>query len=401
MEEETLPNFDMGIDIEELSTSETPIFEAKKETPPPKTTPGSETNLAKTEEDQKLEVEQSGIDIDFLAKEEVENPDEDDTTPDVKKKLDNKQAPASTEGKEASSQTHNSFSTFTSVLNGAGVFPSLTEEELAEVNTVEQLTDLVAKQVKSNEYKDLTDTQKTYLDSVRNGVSQEDFSKHEGAANQYNLISDEALVGAPEMSEELIKRSFIVKGIDQESASKYAKIAMTNPEEGVAEAIKAKASLIKHERDILTGKIEAAKTIKADKLKKEGEEIQVLRSKINEGAEIFPGVKVNATTKDKIFNSMTTPVGGNDAGDPVNELMQKYQEDIEFRMKLHSVYVLTNGFTSVKKLTSGSKSTANKQLADELAGGTINTSTGNPFRGAETKVVGHTSAAIGKYLKEI
>jgi len=387
-EEDTLPSF--SLDMEELSTSETPIFESKTNTPEPTTEPVS-TPEGETQEP----VVEEGVDIDFLAEsEEIATAGEDtDTDPE---ETDPTKAPASSEGKGTSSQSQNPFSTFTSVLSDAGTFSSLTDEDIAAVDSAEKMTELIAAQIKVNELKDLNDVQKQYVESIRNGVSQQDFVQHQGAATQYNLISDEALMDAPEMSKELIKRDFIVKGFDPETADEYAELAMTDPIKGTDAAIKAKSNLVAYEQGAITSKIEAAKVIKQEKLNKESEELEVLKSKINEGKEIFAGVKVNATTKDKIFESMTTPVGTTESGDPVNELMQKYGEDPEFRLKMHAMYILTKGFTSTAKLTSNTKNTATKKLAESLAKAT-QISTGSSFTGTGS-TTGFTSRKIGEYL---
>jgi hypothetical protein len=73
---------------------------------------------------------------------------------------------------------------------------------------------------------------------------------------------------------------------------------------------------------------------------------------------------------------MTTSVREDVNGQPLNEVMSKYEEDPEFRYKLHAMYQVTKGFTDFKKFKSAAKSAAVDDLEAKLQSGS-NTRTGS------------------------
>ncbi len=271
--------------------------------------------------------------------------------------------------KNTTPSSQSALTSLATVLHEAGVFSKLPKEDLEKITDVDGLVKTISEQIKSNELADLNDDQKEYIKAIRDGVSHTNFVQRKSNAEQYKNLSDDVIEKTPQIGFELIKRSLVIQGIDEERAVKIANKSI-NDEDGLEEALKSRDYLIKYEEDQLKKEIEAKSKEKENKIKEGLQKIDVLKSKINENTEILSGIKVNTQTKEKIFSSMTTPV--NSKGDTLmNEVMDLYGKDDDYKLKLHALHVLTKGFTDFSKFKSVAKSSAVLELEEKLATGKI------------------------------
>src|SRR6218665_1374282 len=360
-----------GISLEELEGSDKAIIEKIdiKAEPAARFKP----NADKKDDNEQEDDTSGNVDLDELAKlETIDTIQEDEEGDDNEDENGNKSS--QTPAKRTTRTSPSSGDTFTSLASAlveAGVFSSLAEEDIKGITDVKTLIEAVGKQVKVSELSGLNDDQKQYLEAIKNGIPQADFSTRKANAAQYQKITDDQISSAPALAKELIKRNFIVKGFDEDKAEKYAALAVKS-ETAIDEAIEARDTLIAHEEDILKKEIEAKKLEKLAKEKEVTEKISALKSKVTETSEIIPGIKVNSSTKDKIFESMTTPTKMN--GDiPLNEVMEKYKDDADYKLRLHSLHVITKGFTDFSKFKTTTKSNAVLELEETLKTGSIRT----------------------------
>lgn len=379
-----------GISLEELEGNESPIIEKTdiKETIIKKP-------ATKAEKDE-VEIDTTGnVDLDELAKLETidtiqeDNEEGDDNEDESGNKTSQTPAKKTTKASPSSGDT---FTSLASALVEAGVFSSLAEEDIKEIVDVKSLMDAVRKQVSSNEFAGLNENQKQYLEALKTGIPQPEFATRKYNAEQYKNITDDQISAAPALAKELIKRSFIIKGFTDDQADKYASLALKS-DTAIDEATEARDSLITYEEDQIKKEIETKKAERIVKDKEVVDKISALKSKVTETSEIIPGIKVNSTTKDKIFESMTTPVKMN-GEDPLNSVMLKYKEDAEYKLKLHTLDVITKGFTDFSKFKTTTKSNAVLELEETLrTQGT--TRTGSPG------TLGKTTMDIGESLKSL
>ena len=384
-----------GISLEELAGSENPVVDPaasgmKQGDNTQKAAAATEEPAANEKDTEDPQEDPNAIDLNELAntgtvaKEE----EEDDNS------KTSSQTPTDNKGTQSpSSQNTDATTSLASALAEVGVFSSFTEEEVGEIKTAEDLVNAVRKQTEDNRYNDLTEEQKTYLDALKEGIPEREF--HEVTANvaQYKAVTDAQITGNAELTTELIRRNLVSKGVDNETAAEMAAIQATKPDAD-ARGIQAKQSLISHEESKLKDKIENNKTARENKIAAEKEALLDLKTKIQTATEILPGIKVNTQTKNKIFDSMTTTIKETDEGQQLNELMVKYQEDPEFRYKLHAMFTVTKGLTDFKKFKSAAKNSAIEDLEQKLQSGTA-TRTGSPDSGA-TK--GRTAAEIASAI---
>lgn len=378
-----------GIDLDELANSENAQVEPG--IPPSKNEPVDDTPQEVVSETPEIEV--PGIDIDKLAEldapEVVNEKDEDGNYPDD---INEKKTPKSDDG--ASLSSHNVYNSLASALTEAGVFSSLTEEDLSEVESVEGIISLVEKQIKANEHADLNDTQKEYLEALRIGVPLEVYSQRKSNAEQYKGIDDGAIRSNTQLAVELVRRNFRVRGFSEEDSIKYANLSAKS-DSFIEDALTAKNALVAYEEGLLREEMSKAAKVREEEEAKEQMTLDSLKSKINETSEIIPGIKVNSTTKAKVFESLTTPVSNGQDGKPLNEVMKSYAEDPEYKMKLHAIHVLTKGFTDFSKFSKTSRSKAVEKLEETLNQG------GNGFAGGRGNAGSAGSLTGGQTSKEI
>lgn len=380
------------LDLDDLANSESPIVNTQNIT-----TPSNEDDpvvlAVDTNDNNNAPVVENGFDLDLIANlgdedtsEQEENEEEDGN--DIRVSADDTKA-------NNNSSSQNTFTSLASALVEAGTLTNLNEEELKEVTDAPSLLNALQKQVKENEFKDLNDIQKNYLKALELGVPHDTFVHVQANAEQYKKISDELLETRQDLQFELIKRNFLIKGFDLNKADQYAKLALKN-EDPLQEAIESREALVAFENSKLEKDLNAREL----KLQQDREQADIalskLKSKVIETSEVIPGIKVNSTTRDKIFESMTTPVKVKDKN-PLNEVMLKYQDDPEYKMRLHALDVITKGFTDFSKFQKTIKSNALKELENVVNSGTISKS----GKSMSTNVASASQIDMAKELKNL
>lgn len=378
------------INIDDLANMEEGIGDFKPATPEAKK---EEKKTEKTDTNQEeITEDPDAIDLEDLVDLGESEEDDEDNPGEENKEKKKKTSDKSTEQISSSQET---FTFLASALAESGVFSSLDEEEIKEIDDYDKLADAIAKQIKTNELADLNDEQKKYIEALRTGVPHVSYEKAQGLLDQYKNIDDDKIEKEPRLQFELIKRSYIAEGVSSEKAIKLANIAV-NSDEAATEAVEAKKALIEHEQNKLKTLLEEAKTAKEEDAKKLEEELSSLKSKINEASEIIPGIKINAQTRDKIYKSITSPVKVE--GEQIfNDVLEAYKNP-DYKMKLHALHVITNGFKDFSKFTKTSTSSAVKAFEEKLATGNVMKVGRLPNNTNNTD--GSTSKDIAKALKE-
>lgn len=359
-----------GIDLEDLANSESPVVEIT----------GNDPDLTGTTEDTippskaDLTGQQPVEDPDAVDADEIANAGGEDTPGgenDGNKEYKNIKDPADKAAATSSSQ--NTFTSLASALFEDGSLDTLTDEEKESVTDAASLLALINKQIKANEFANLNENQKEYLEALATGVPHETYAQTKANADQYAKITDDNISKRPDLGKELIKRSFLVKGFDVAQATKYAELAAQG-DDFQRDAVDARDALVAFENSRIEEEVNTRKQKLIDDEAAAKEALAKLKSTVTEKSEVIPGITINAVTRDKIFTSMTTPTKVTDET-PLNEVMEKYQSDQEYKMRLHALDVITKGFTDFSKFTKKAKSTAAQKLEQQIAQGY--TTTGN------------------------
>jgi hypothetical protein len=216
-----------GINLEDLSGSESPILSGDnfgKIEPTVQTQKPTETQTQLPPA-----VDPNAVDMDALANLEVIDivpaGTEDASLEGSKTEPKSSQTPASNP-KGSSPSSQDAFTSFATVLKDAGVLSSLGDEDLGEIKSTDDLVKAIEKQIKANEYSKLNDDQKKWLEALETGVPEQEVKSSQTSAAQYKRITDDQIEESEHLQFELIKRSFLIKGFDANSAEKYASLAV-------------------------------------------------------------------------------------------------------------------------------------------------------------------------------
>lgn len=302
---------------------------------------------------------------------------------------------------EDNSSSDESFSPVTSLASSLfeeGVLASLSEEEVKNIKSGEDLINAVRKQIKQNEFSDLTEEQKDYLDAIRDGVSLEDFAKSKEAYESYNSITDEVIEDEEnkDLRFQVIRNSFLLKGFSSEKAEKLAKRTFDAGDD-LEEAKSALEELKSYEKE----KIETIKSQKREEqqklIKYQEESFNEIKNIVKTREEIIPGVKLNDEVKKSVEQLISKPFTKDKNGNTVNEVVGKMINDKEYFVKLHYLHHITEGFTKFDKLVNKAKSQAVKSLEEKLKlqDRKLSTGTQNPYNKAKNEGL---FKAIDKFL---
>lgn len=288
----------------------------------------------------------------------------------------NKETKPVSDGK-SSSVTNTLLSTLASNLHKAGILDELSDEELTAIEDEHKLYEAIQKQIKANEYKSLTEDQKLYLEAIKSGIPEEDFAINRKNSQYFKNITEDTLTDNKQLQADLIYQSFLIRGFSKEEATKYALNTVKNDPEALEVALSARDSIVKYNDDVLLNEIKAEEEKVKAKQETARRKLTELKSKIDTSNEIIPGITINQTTKDKVYNSITKSVAVDDNGEPINEVFDKYLKDSDYKMRLHALHILTKGFTDFSKLQTETKTKIVKSLKEEFD----NTSNRSGFSG--------------------
>lgn len=224
------------------------------------------------------------------------------------------------------------------------------DDEIENANGYDDISKLVARTIKSNELKDLTEDQIDYLKAIRTGIPKEDFVVLKTDIEKVKSINEADIETDTDLASNLIYYDFIEQGLSKDKAAiltdsimegskhiELAKLAKKSLETSLVNKFQNK---IKENEDILKANEEKAKS-----------ELNTIKEKVTKIDEIIKGVKITPAVKDKVVNSLTKPVSKNKSGNFNNEVMEQYNSNPEYKIALHYLHILTDGFTDFSKLS--------------------------------------------------
>lgn len=259
------------------------------------------------------------------------------------------------------------LTSLTSALREDGVLSSLSEDEVKDIKSGEDLIKVLRKQIEDNEYSDLSLDQQEYLKALRSGVPDATYREVKSTVTKLNELRPEQLESddAEEFRKQVLVKDFMTKGFDQAEAEKYA-LRSVELGEDIEDSKKAlgriKATEETRLRQLSADAEHRQKQVTEDYNKRVNE----LKLKVDNTNEILPNVKINESTQGKIFDLMTKTAGYDRNNNPVNAVVKNMMEDQEYLVKLNYLHVLTDGFKDFSSLTGTVGSSAVHKLDKAL-----------------------------------
>ena len=227
-----------------------------------------------------------------------------------------------------------------------GVF---TDED-TEVKDADSFKAYIDKQVTDK----LEEYQKEIKHALDVGVDTSEVQLYNQAMSWLNGYTNDIMEGATKEAQQsrmnLIYRDYLNKGFNEEKAKKLT-IASAQSGSDIEDAKEALESC----KDFYTSRynsvLEEAENEEKERVKLIQKQSEELKKNILEKENLFNGVQIDKTIRQKAYNAMTKVVGKDSEGMDVTAI-QKYADDnpVEFRTVLGLMYAMTDGFKNFDKI---------------------------------------------------
>lgn len=258
----------------------------------------------------------------------------------------------------------NFYSSIASALKEEGILSALDEETLSKIQTPEDFAEAMENELKAK----LDERQKRIDEALQVGVEPDEVRKYEGTINYLNTITEDAIsdesANGEKLRKQLIFQDFLNRGFSKERAQRETQQSFNSGSdvEDAKEALASNKEYFQQEYEDLIAEARAEEEAEKARTKKEAEE---LKKSILDEKEIFKGLELDKTTREKVYNSVSKPVYKDPETGQYLTAIQKYERDNrqDFLKKIGLLFTMTDGFTNLDKLV---KPTATKQVKKSL-----------------------------------
>jgi hypothetical protein len=322
----------------------------EKEVADKKATEEAEKDLIDLDSDEEIDNEEES---------EEEGDDENEDTLEESSSTEKEQSP-----QKGKSKTSSPLTPYAKLLVEEGVLPNLdikkfdgTADSLKEA-MVEEIVGMV------NNYKEsLPPRIKHLINNYEEGISFEKLLDLDKVETDISKVTPKTLEEDVTLQKKLV--GDYLKRTTKFSDTKISKLVDGYEDSGDLED-EAKTSLTELKSLVESEKKNELAEIERQKVEGEAQrkkDLITLQEKVKATNEIIPGLKLNEKIKGTVFSSMTTPVGYDQVGRPVNRIVAARMENpVEFEIKLHYLFEVTKGFTDFSKLAEKGKRDATKSF---------------------------------------
>lgn len=322
--------------------------------------------------------------IEKTTEEEEINPDDLFDNPEsVGSGKDNQEEEEDTQSEKdkGTSPKTNFYSSIASALKEEGIFPDLDDDTLNGIKTPEDFAEAVEKTVQAR----LDERQKRIDAALQADVEPDEVRRYEQTLASLDAIKEEYITDETEKGERLRKnliyQDFRNRGYSEARAKREVEKSFNagTDIEDAKEALESNREYFSNQyQDLIKEAQEEAK----EEQRKIKEEAAQLKKSMLEDKEVFTGITLDKTTRQKAFENITKPVFKTEDGEYLTAI-QKYEMDnpVEFRKYLSVLFTMTDGFKNIDGLVKGKIKKEVKQSLRELEhklSSTTRNSSGNP-----------------------
>lgn len=322
--------------------------------------------------------------IEKTTEEEEINPDDLFNNPEsVGSGKDNQEEEEDTQSEKdkGTSPKTNFYSSIASALKEEGIFPDLDDDTLNGIKTPEDFAEAVEKTVQAR----LDERQKRIDAALQADVEPDEVRRYEQTLANLDAIKEEYITDETEKGERLRKnliyQDFRNRGYSEARAKREVEKSFNagTDIEDAKEALESNREYFSNQyQDLIKEAQEEAK----EEQRKIKEEAAQLKKSMFEDKEVFTGITLDKTTRQKAFDNITKPVFKTEDGEYLTAI-QKYEMDnpVEFRKYLSVLFTMTDGFKNIDGLVKGKVKKEVKQSLRELEhklSSTTRNSSGNP-----------------------
>ena len=322
--------------------------------------------------------------IEKTTEEEEINPDDLFDNPEsVGSGKDNQEEEEDTQSEKdkGTSPKTNFYSSIASALKEEGIFPDLDDDTLNGIKTPEDFAEAVEKTVQAR----LDERQRRIDAALQADVEPDEVRRYEQTLANLDAIKEEYITDETEKGERLRKnliyQDFRNRGYSEARANREVEKSFNagTDIEDAKEALESNREYFSTQyQDLIKEAQEEAK----EEQRKIKEEAAQLKKSMLEDKEVFTGITLDKTTRQKAFENITKPVFKTEDGEYLTAI-QKYEMDnpVEFKKYLSVLFTMTDGFKNIDGLVKGKVKKEVKQSLRELEhklSSTARNSTGNP-----------------------
>lgn len=272
------------------------------------------------------------------------------------------------ESSDNENDSPNLYSSFANVLNEQGLLPSL-DLQNKKIESLDDLTEALKGEIQSQAKQYILEkVGEDGYDALEKGISLAEYQQHQDNIETIDSIDESQLSENLELAKRIILRDYINQGIDQKRAERLLKKTIDLGEDSILEDAKDSLSSLKEfEQKRLQALAEQREQERKNLIKQQEKIDNDLKNSIYNKKEFIKGIPVTKAIQDKVYNSITKIVNKTEDGVAENKLMKDRRENpIEFDSKLYYLYEITNGFNDFSTLVNKSKTSASKQLEEQL-----------------------------------
>lgn len=322
--------------------------------------------------------------IEKTTEEEEINPDDLFDNPEsVGSGKDNQEEEEDTQSEKdkGTSPKTNFYSSIASALKEEGIFPDLDDDTLNGIKTPEDFAEAVEKTVQAR----LDERQKRIDAALQADVEPDEVRRYEQTLANLDAIKEEYITDETEKGERLRKnliyQDFRNRGYSEARAKREVEKSF-NAGTDIEDAKEALESNREYFSTQYQNLIKEAQEEAKEEQRKIKEEAAQLKKSMLEDKEVFTGITLDKTTRQKAFDNITKPIFKTEDGEYLTAI-QKYEMDnpVEFRKYLSVLFTMTDGFKNIDGLVKGKVKKEVKQSLRELEhklSSTARNSSGNP-----------------------
>lgn len=263
-----------------------------------------------------------------------------------------KEDTSSNKAEDSSPKTNNFFSSIAEALKEEGILPDLDDD--VKIESPEDFAEAMRSQVS----KMLDETQQRILRALDAGIEDSEIRNYEKILNYVGSISEDDIKDESENGEKLrqnlIYQDFINRGYSKERAQREVKKSFDGGTD-VEDALEALSSNAEYFKEKYTEAIEEAEEEKRRAIEDRNKEAEKLKKDIMENDTFFGDIKLDKSTRQKAFDSISKPVYKDPKTGRVLTAVQKYQMEnsTEFIKNVGLLFTLTDGFKNLNSVIQG------------------------------------------------
>ena len=280
-------------------------------------------------------------------------------------KEENNKEEEDTTSKEGNGSSPNSdfYYSIANALVEDGILTTLDEDSIKSIKQPEDFAEAIEQEINAR----LDEKSKRVTSALEANIETDVIKQYEGVLDYLDSLKEDAIIAEDESGEklrqQLIYQDFINRGYSKERATREVKKSFDSGSdiEDAKDALESNKEFYSGQYDNLIKNAQKEKALEKERIKKEATE---LKKSLLEDKEVFKGMELDKSVRQKAYESITKPVFKTDDGEYLTAIQKyEYENPVDFRKKLSILFTMTDGFKNLDTLVKGK---VKKELKNSL-----------------------------------